>query len=87
MSDHEPETTVKRSAASAADQTAGRSATRRFVAATLIDALGSGLWMPFGLLFLVNAQNMSLTAAGASLSLGALFGLAAVRIADGPGRL
>ncbi|HEY1574157.1 MAG TPA: MFS transporter [Pseudonocardiaceae bacterium] len=50
---------------------------RRFVAATLIDALGSGLWLPFVLLFLVNAQGMRLTEAGASLSLGALLGLAA----------
>lgn len=54
-----------------------RSAQRRFVAATLIDALGSGLWMPFVLLFLVNAQHMPLTEAGAALSLGALLGLAA----------
>ncbi|HUQ56471.1 MFS transporter [Lentzea sp.] len=54
-----------------------RSAQRRFVAATLIDALGSGLWMPFVLLFLVNAQDMPLTEAGAALSLGALLGLAA----------
>jgi Major Facilitator Superfamily len=36
-----------------------------------------GLWMPFALLFLVNGQGMSLTTAGASLSLGALLGLAA----------
>jgi MFS family permease len=77
MADHEPETTVKRSTGIAADQKAGRSATLRFVTATLIDALGSGLWMPFVLLFLVNAQDMSLTTAGASLSLGALLGLAA----------
>lgn len=44
---------------------------------TLIDALGSGLWMPFVLLFLVNAQGMGLTEAGAALSSGALLGLAA----------
>lgn len=52
-------------------------ARRRFVASTLIDALGSGLWLPFVLLFLVNAQGMGLTEAGAALSLGALLGLAA----------
>jgi MFS family permease len=50
---------------------------RRYLTASLIDALGSGLWLPFGLLFLVNAQDMGLTEAGASLSLGALLGLAA----------
>lgn len=60
------------------DQDSPNSSTAtRFVTATLIDALGSGLWMPFVLLFLVNAQGMSLTTAGAALSVGALLGLAA----------
>ncbi|WP_086661498.1 MFS transporter [Lentzea kentuckyensis] len=65
------------SVAEAASSPAADGARRRFVAATLIDALGSGLWMPFVLLFLVNAQGMELTEAGAALSLGALLGLAA----------
>ncbi|MEV6879032.1 MFS transporter [Amycolatopsis sp. NPDC051128] len=49
---------------------------RVFLAATLIDALGSGLWMPFALLFLVHGQGMGLVDAGTSLSTGALLALA-----------
>jgi MFS family permease len=45
------------------------------LAATLIDALGSGLWVPFALLFLVHGQGMGLVDAGASLSTGALLAL------------
>ncbi|WIX87070.1 MFS transporter [Amycolatopsis sp. DG1A-15b] len=48
---------------------------RIFLAATLIDALGSGLWVPFALLFLVHGQGMDLVDAGASLSTGALLAL------------
>jgi MFS family permease len=48
---------------------------RIFLAATLIDALGSGLWMPFALLFLVHGQGMGLVEAGTSLSTGALLAL------------
>lgn len=44
--------------------------------ATVIDAVGSGLWMPFALLFLVHGQGIALVDAGAALSLGALLGLA-----------
>lgn len=47
------------------------------MASTLIDALGSGVWMPFALLFLVDGQGMGLTEAGAALSSGALLGLVA----------
>ena len=43
--------------------------------ATLIDALGSGLWVPFALLFLVHGQGMGLLDAGTSLSTGALLAL------------
>jgi MFS family permease len=50
---------------------------RIFLAATLIDALGSGLWMPFALLFLVHGQGMGLLDAGTSLSTGALLALVA----------
>lgn len=45
------------------------------MAATLIDALGSGLWVPFALLFLVHGQGMGLLDAGTSLSTGALLAL------------
>ncbi|KDN16659.1 MFS transporter [Amycolatopsis rifamycinica] len=48
---------------------------RIFLVATLIDALGSGLWVPFALLFLVHGQGMGLVDAGASLSTGALLAL------------
>ncbi|MFB9687027.1 MFS transporter [Amycolatopsis plumensis] len=48
---------------------------RIFLAATLIDALGSGLWVPFALLFLVHGQGMGLVDAGASLTTGALLAL------------
>ncbi|MEU4254096.1 MFS transporter [Amycolatopsis sp. NPDC026612] len=48
---------------------------RIFLTATLIDALGSGLWVPFALLFLVHGQGMGLVDAGASLSTGALLAL------------
>jgi MFS family permease len=48
---------------------------RIFLTATLIDALGSGLWVPFALLFLVHGQGMGLVDAGASLSAGALLAL------------
>jgi MFS family permease len=48
---------------------------RIFLTATLIDALGSGLWVPFALLFLVHGQGLGLLDAGASLSTGALLAL------------
>ncbi|MFC3453786.1 MFS transporter [Amycolatopsis speibonae] len=46
-----------------------------FLAATLIDALGSGIWIPFGLLFLVHGQGFGLVEAGAALSTGGLLAL------------
>jgi MFS family permease len=48
---------------------------RIFLAATLIDAVGSGLWVPFALLFLVHGQGMGLVDAGSSLTVGALLAL------------
>jgi MFS family permease len=51
------------------------------VAATVTDAAGSGLWMPFALLFFVRAQGMPLVAAGAALSAGGLIGLSLVPLA------
>ncbi|WP_410629617.1 MFS transporter [Amycolatopsis sp. cmx-4-83] len=48
---------------------------RLFLAATVIDALGSGLWVPFALLFLVHGQGLGLVDAGTSLSTGAVLAL------------
>lgn len=48
---------------------------RQFVAATFVDAVGSGLWLPMALLFLVHGQGLRLVDAGAALSAGALVGL------------
>ena len=53
----------------------GAAARRRFVSATVIDAVGSGLWMPFALLFFQRAQGIRLVDAGAALSIGGLVGL------------
>lgn len=50
-------------------------ARRRFISATIIDSIGSGLWMPFALLFLVHAQHLSLVDAGSALSIGGFVGL------------
>lgn len=54
---------------------------RRFVAATVIDSVGSGLWMPFALLFFVHAQGIPLVDAGAALSVGGFIGLGLVPLA------
>jgi hypothetical protein len=54
---------------------------RWFVAATVIDAADSGLWMPFALLFFVRAQGMPLVEAGAALSTRGLIGLSLVPVA------
>ena len=64
---------------------AGRSAAdrQRFVGATVIDAVGSGLWMPFALLFFVHAQGIRLVDAGAALSVGGLVGLGFVPLVGG----
>lgn len=47
----------------------------RFAIASIIDSTASGAWPPFALLFLVNAQHLSVTAAGMSLTVGGLIGL------------
>lgn len=49
----------------------------RFAIASIIDSTASGVWPPFALLFLVNAQHLTETAAGMSLTLGSLIGLTA----------
>jgi len=51
-------------------------ARRRFIAATVIDSVGSGLWLPFALLFLVHAQRLPLVDAGGALTIGGFAGLA-----------
>jgi MFS family permease len=56
---------------------------RRFVGATVIDSVGSGLWMPFALLFFVRAQGIGLVDAGAALSVGGLVGLGFVPLVGG----
>jgi MFS family permease len=48
---------------------------RRFAIASIIDSAASGLWPPFSLLFLVHAQHLSVTGAGAGLTIGGLVGL------------
>jgi predicted MFS family arabinose efflux permease len=65
-------------AANGGDPGAGR---QRFMVATIIDAMGSGLWMPFALLFFVRAQGIPLVGAGAALSAGGLIGLSLVPLA------
>jgi MFS family permease len=52
-------------------------ARRIFVTATVIDAIGTGLWMPFALLFLVHGQGLPLAEAGVTLTTGTLIGIAA----------
>lgn len=64
------------SVGTAAVNTRRARARRRFVVATFVDAVGSGLWMPFALLFLVHGQHLPLVSAGAALSAGALLGVA-----------
>lgn len=49
---------------------------RRFILATVIDAGGGGIWVPFALVFLVQARDLSLTDAGAALTAGSLIGMA-----------
>lgn len=61
------------------DTTAAASAARRrlYLIAMGIDSIGSGLWMPFGLIFFSRAQHIPLAEAGGALTLGGLIGLLA----------
>lgn len=61
----------------AANRNRSARARRIFVTATVIDAIGSGLWTPFALLFLVNGQGLPLAEAGVTLTVGTLIGVAA----------
>ncbi|MFE0104625.1 MFS transporter [Streptomyces sp. NPDC059009] len=47
----------------------------RFMTAMVVDALGSGVWITFSLLYFTYGQGLALTAAGAALSTGALTAL------------
>lgn len=64
-----------------------------FYSAVAVDALGSGLWLPFSLIFFTRAQGIPLREAGLALTLGSVFGLlvglrsGALVDAYGPGRL
>ncbi|MBP2321691.1 MFS family permease [Kibdelosporangium banguiense] len=49
----------------------------RFAIASIIDSAASGMWPPFMLLFLVNAQHLSETSAGLGLTIGSLLGITA----------
>lgn len=48
---------------------------RRFVVALAIDAIGSGVWMPFELLFFARVTDLPLSFIGGAMSAGALVGI------------
>jgi MFS family permease len=50
---------------------------RRLVVAVAVDSLGSGLFLPFSLIYFVKAHHLSLVSVGAALSLAALAAAAA----------
>ncbi|ARZ66670.1 MFS transporter [Streptomyces sp. HU2014] len=54
-----------------------------FMTAMVVDALGSGVWITFSLLYFTYGQGMALTTAGAALSTGSLAALAAGGLAVG----
>lgn len=60
------------SAPSAPLQTARQ---RAYLLAMFIDTLGSGLWMPLGLIFFTRAQQLPLAEVGVALTVGGLCGL------------
>ncbi|MER5987666.1 MFS transporter [Streptomyces sp. NPDC001787] len=60
---------------------AGRN--RGFMAAMVVDAVGSGVWITFSLLYFVYGRGMELTAAGSALSAGSLTALAVGGLAVG----
>jgi MFS family permease len=47
----------------------------RYAVASIIDSAASGMWPPFSLLFLIHAQHLPVTGAGAGLTVGGLVGL------------
>lgn len=61
----------------AASPRPGPHATRRrrwYLAAMVVDAIGSGLWLPFGLIFFVAAQHLPVAQVGLALTAGGLIG-------------
>jgi MFS family permease len=48
---------------------------RAILGALFIDALGSGLWLPFNLIFFTKAQEQALSVAGFALTVGSIAGL------------
>lgn len=50
-------------------------ARRRFIAATMVDALGNGLYVPFSLLFFHNLTGLSLLSVGAGMTAAGFIGL------------
>ncbi|MCD9140956.1 MFS transporter [Streptomyces albireticuli] len=54
-----------------------------FMTAMVVDALGSGVWITFSLLYFTYGQGMALTTAGAALSAGSLAALAVGGLAVG----
>ena len=56
---------------------------RRFVTALAIDAIGSGVWMPFEILFFLTVTELPMVQVGGAFSVGALFGIPA-SLAAGP---
>ena len=63
--------------------TADRSGDAKIIAAMVIDSAGSGLWLPFSLLYFVYGRGMPLPAVGSALTAGALVGVG-VGVAAGP---
>ncbi len=56
---------------------------RRFVTALAIDAIGSGVWMPFEMLFFLKVTPLTLTQVGSAASVGALISIP-TSVAIGP---
>ncbi|GGM48745.1 MFS transporter [Longimycelium tulufanense] len=48
---------------------------RLYLLALLIDTLGSGIWLPFGLIFFIRAQEIPFTQAGPAVTAGSVVGL------------
>jgi len=69
--------------ADAAEDTVREKPGRGLFAALFVDALGSGLWLPFNLIFFTQAQQIALGPAGIALTVGALTGLVVGQLSGG----
>jgi len=69
--------------ADAAEDTVREQPGRGLFAALFVDALGSGLWLPFNLIFFTQAQRIALGPAGIALTVGALAGLVVGQLSGG----